>query len=166
MKRGELSPFTCPTCGQTLELPFAANRKRCPRCSYKHGKELAREQDRERKEQYKKDARAREKQAKEAARKAAAAKAAAQAAAHDAEIDAGSKKEIRLLCHRCVYRMYDPNKEKTIGCNYLLWKGHSRDKGNGPGDCRSFVPLTSKTKQERAEHIRRAMALSEADRAH
>ena len=59
----------------------------------------------------------------------------------DAEIDANGKLEIKLLCHKCKYRLLDVSWRVVEGCNYASVTGHLRDRGNGPGDCRSFEPI-------------------------
>jgi hypothetical protein len=83
--------------------------------------------------------------------------------AHDAEIDARSRKQIQLQCRKCKYRLQCGN--YTVGCDFISWKGHSTDKGNGPGDCRSSEPLTKETKAERTARRKRAITISEADKA-
>ena len=87
--------------------------------------------------------------------------------AHDAEIDKRSREQIKLQCRFCKYQLKSGsnNKSECIGCDYISWKGHSTDKGNGPGDCRSFEPLTKKTKAERIARRKRAISISEANKA-
>ena len=75
----------------------------------------------------------------------------------DAEIDARSREYIRLQCRFCKYRLLSLTNGSRIvtGCDYISWEGHSTDKGNGPGDCRSFKPLKAATKEEtRARRLR------------
>lgn len=66
----------------------------------------------------------------------------------DAEIDANAKLEINLLCHKCRYRLLDVSYRIVEGCNYASVTGHLRDRGNGPGDCRSFEPIEHSEKEE------------------
>lgn len=85
----------------------------------------------------------------------------------DAEIDARSRKQIQLQCRKCKYqlRVGCASQMRCIGCDYISWKGHSTDKGNGPGDCRSFEPMEKKTAAERNKRRRKALTISEADHA-
>lgn len=68
----------------------------------------------------------------------------------DAEIDANGKLEINLLCHKCKYRLHDVSYRIVEGCNYASVTGHLRDRGNGPGDCRSFEPIDPLEKKRRS----------------
>lgn len=68
----------------------------------------------------------------------------------DAEIDANGKLEINLLCHKCKYRLLDVSYRIVEGCNYASVTGHLRDRGNGPGDCRSFEPIEPLEKKRRS----------------
>ena len=68
----------------------------------------------------------------------------------DAEIDANGKLEIKLLCHKCKYRLHDVSYRIVEGCNYASVTGHLRDRGNGPGDCRSFEPIDPLEKKGRS----------------
>ena len=68
----------------------------------------------------------------------------------DAEIDANGKLEIKLLCHKCKYRLLDVSYRIVEGCNYASVTGHLRDRGNGPGDCRSFEPIDPLEKKRRS----------------
>lgn len=65
----------------------------------------------------------------------------------DAEIDANGKLEIKLLCHKCRYRLRDVSWRVVEGCNYASVTGRLRDRGNGPGDCRSFEPIEPSEKE-------------------
>lgn len=69
---------------------------------------------------------------------------------HDAEIDARNREYIRQQCRFCKYRLLSLSNGSriVIGCDYISWKGHRSDEGNGPGDCRSFEPLKAKTKAD------------------
>ena len=67
----------------------------------------------------------------------------------DAEIDANGKLEISLLCHKCKYRLLDVTYQIVEGCNYASATGHLRDRGNGPGDCRSFEPIDLSKKKRK-----------------
>lgn len=67
----------------------------------------------------------------------------------DAEIDANGKLEISLLCHKCKYRLLDVTYQIVEGCNYASATGHLRDRGNGPGDCRSFEPIDLSEKKRK-----------------
>lgn len=52
----------------------------------------------------------------------------------DTVLDTKSKEQLKQ-CRNCVYCGF-------IGgnrfCDFISYEGHSTDKGNGPGDCRSF----------------------------
>lgn len=87
--------------------------------------------------------------------------------AHDAEIDARSQKQIKLQCQFCKYQLkqLSNSRLRCIGCDYISWKGHSRDKGNGVGDCRSFEPMNKETKADRTARSKRALSISEANNA-
>ena len=68
----------------------------------------------------------------------------------DAEIDANGKLEREALCYKCRYRLLDVSYRVIEGCNYASVTGHLRDRGNGPGDCRSFEPIEPLEKKRRS----------------
>lgn len=68
----------------------------------------------------------------------------------DAEIDANGKLERETLCYKCRYRLLDVTYRVVEGCNYASVTGHLRDRGNGPGDCRSFEPIDLSEKKKRS----------------
>ena len=68
----------------------------------------------------------------------------------DAEIDANGKLEREALCYKCRYRLLDVSYQVIKGCNYASVTGRLRDRGNGPGDCRSFEPIDSSEKKRRS----------------
>ena len=69
-----------------------------------------------------------------------------------AEIDANGKLKISLLCHKCKYRLLDVTYQIVEGCNYASATGHLRDRGNGPGDCRSFEPIDPSEKKRKGSN--------------
>lgn len=85
-------------------------------------------------------------------------------AENDARIDAENQKQIHLQCRFCKYRMHDTSGRQTLGCDYVSYEGKLRDRGNGVGDCRSFVPRASETKAERIARARMALCRSESNR--
>ena len=83
----------------------------------------------------------------------------------DAEIDARSRKQIKLQCKFCKYRLYDPANDITQGCDHVTKTGKLRDRGTGKvGECASFEPRTKETKAERIARARNSIRRSEANR--
>lgn len=154
------STFICPLCGKEAEQAVTNNRQYCPECRRRRNLENAKRWRQAEKERNGGKLPARSKKIKSGdftdAQKA-----------HDAEIDKRSREQIKLQCRFCKYQLRtgSNNQSACIGCDHISWKGHSTDKGNGPGDCRSFEPLTKQTKAERMARRKRAISISEADRA-
>lgn len=153
--------FICLRCGSENEQSKHNNRKYCPECAVAMRLERSRVSSAERNVAVKESIAIKNLQQKKEVNALADAKKAA-----DAELDARSAKQRKLQCRFCKYRLRcGTNGTITAGCDYVSWEGHSRDKGNGPGDCRSFAPESEETKAERIERRRGAMQKSEANHA-
>lgn len=156
--------FNCLRCGREAEQSVCNNRRYCPECSKIMERERAKiasiRNNREMKESLEIKKQTNRDQKKEETALAEAKKKA------DAELDARSAKQ-RKQCQKCKYQLRHGSDGKMycIGCDYISWKKHSRDKGNGPGDCRSFEPMKKETKAERIARSREAMLAVEANNA-
>lgn len=157
--------FVCPKCGKTLMQERITVRKLCTECAKAKDRERSKiasiRNNREMKESL-----AIKKQKNQEQKKGENALSEAKKKA-DAELDARSAKQ-RKQCQKCKYqlrRQGTAGKMYCIGCDYIAWEGHSRDKGNGPGDCRSFEPLTKESEAERIERRRKALQAIEANNA-
>lgn len=167
MEQGErkvMDTFICTHCGKETENTKGNRRKVCPDCAKERTREYNRNASKIRLLQ-EKESNAIKKAGKQTEKRDQAALEAKKA--HDAEIDARSRKQIQLQCRKCKYQLKVgcANQKRCIGCDYISWKGHSTDKGNGVGDCRSFEPLTKETKAERIARRERAISISEANNA-
>ena len=150
----------CPDCGRVAEYG-KRKRERCPDCQRKRN-------NRQNSESFKKlfkensEFRLAMKQDKKEADEFGRERA-----KRDAEIDARSREYIKKQCRVCKYQLRQgaKNQKRCIGCDYIAWKGHSADKGNGPGDCRSFEPETKETHAERKARRDNAFRVIEANNA-
>ena len=152
--------FYCPDCDRYLELPVAVGRKRCPACSNKHNHDMINKTNRERYAAMTEEEKAaflKYKQEKKAASN--------KPMKTQEELEAEQRYNTqRKQCVKCLYWASDcANVEKF--CHYYLryGVGHRRDKGNGPGDCRSFEHRRKRTKEERLAHGRARLVAAEAD---
>ena len=134
-----IKPFYCPRCDRTLDLPYAKARKLCPECAAKAAKERDRLKQMERRE----ETRFKKQQKRIALERAKAAKRTV------TETDRRIKEQCKQ-CKNCAYRFKDCD---YVFCDYIFWNGHSRDRGNGPGDCRSFVPKGTKLKRTKDSYL-------------
>ena len=155
--------FICPDCGRET-VKTGTSQKYCKTCSKR------RQREQTNKASYLRLAEEKENSAIVKASKQTEKRdqtALKEQMAHDAEIDARSRKQIKLQCQFCKYQLrhHSNCQDRCIGCDYISWKGHSHDKGNGVGDCRSFEPLTEETQEERTARRKRAISISEADKA-
>ena len=125
-----IKPFYCPGCERTLELPYAKARKLCPECAAKAAKERDRLSQLERRE----ETRFRKQQKRIALARAKEEKL------FVTETDKRIREQSKQ-CKNCAYLFKDCD---YVFCDFIYWNGHSRDRGNGPGDCRSFVPKGTK----------------------
>lgn len=156
--------FICPDCGKEIDRGKGNNRQLCPDCKRQRRLERGRIATLMRLAEEKENSAIVKASKQTEKRDQTALK---EQMAHDAEIDARSRKQIKLQCQFCKYQLRQGTscKNRCIGCDYISWKGHSHDKGNGVGDCRSFEPLTKETKAERTARRKRAISISEADKA-
>ena len=139
-------PFLCPRCGRTLLLKFDKRRKLCKECAIQKNKE---------------DTRAWYAAAlKEKAEYKQMAKADAPKPKEDEETR--RYKLQRKQCIGCHYYANDGG-DKSRYCHYCLRTKRLRDKGNGPGDCRSFEPRRKRTKEEKDAHARAQLVQTEAE---
>ena len=152
-------PFDCPRCGRTLMLAEDKKRKFCPECNYKVQRErflaFQKEQSAAEKEEAARRARERERAKRERKRaeleaQFGLAEKRAADAAFNAKIDIQRKQ-----CEKCFY--YAHHDGHTRFCHYCIHTGELRDKGNGPGDCRSFLKRRRMTKSERMAFVRRRL---------
>ena len=158
-----LKIFICPDCGKQT-VKNSTNQKYCPICSKRKQREASNKASYLRLQQ-EKESNAIKRAGKQIEKRNQAALD--EQKAHDAEIDARSRKQIQLQCRKCKYqlRVGCANQMHCIGCDYISWKGHSTDKGNGPGDCRSFEPMEKETAAELRKRRQKALTISEADHA-
>lgn len=153
--------FICPNCGKETQQGERNNRRYCPECVAKRKKEREKENLRTLLKEHVQRKRLFERGKEEPG------KFAKERAERDAEIDARSREYIRKQCRFCKYQLREGsnNVYHCIGCDYIARTGHRSDKGNGPGDCRSFEPMTKETKEERIARSREAMLAVEANNA-
>lgn len=148
----------CPDCGR--ETQYSTRKpERCPDCAKKRRQLINNANDKELFRQHK-AMKAIFRQSKEEPTGFAKERA-----KRDAEIDARSRKQIKKQCQFCQYRWYDFANEITKGCDFVSHTGKLRDRGNGPGDCRSFVPLATETQEERMARRQKALRVVEANNA-
>lgn len=152
--------FICPMCGKEVQQAITGNKQFCSACSRRRNAENTKRWFQEQ----------REKNGGKYPVKPPKPKTVEPTdvqKAHDAEIDARSRKQIQLQCRKCKYQLRAGSNDqmRCIGCDYISWKGHSTDKGNGPGDCRSFEPLVKETAAELRKRRQKALTISEADHA-
>ena len=146
-----IKPFTCPVCNLTFELTYVPNRQRCPDCAREWAKIRTAKLHAEKGEIYKARNKAKEQQKKEATM------------TPQQKMDAEQNAKIALKmkqCRKCEYYCKEYGLEY---CDFISWTGHSTDKGNGPGDCRSFRRKGTITQEERKARRQIALAQSEAD---
>lgn len=152
-----IKPFFCPDCEKTLDLPYVPNRKRCPDCAHAHAKIHDEETRKKNREIYRERKQAkREQAAKEKAKEMTPQQK------RDAELDAKTALQLKQ-CRKCEYCRKEFGLEY---CDFISWHGHSTDKGNSPGDCRSFLKRGTKGREERMARRKMALARSEADHAY
>lgn len=157
------APFTCPKCGETKILPAVGNRKLCPECREVqrklHEKEyhIARREVRKARDAEKA---AQKKQNGEGASKPAPPKK--QPA--ELTLDERIQLQIKLQCRKC-----DWWSKGDGGCDpccvYYIRHGvgYRVDHGNGPGDCRMFLPKGSRLRKTKIDDGQRHLAQTEAD---
>ncbi len=153
--------ITCLRCGLKIKQNIRNSRKYCPECA-----EIMRMK---RGRQYSQERLALEKESnaiKAAAKQTEKSPFLEEHRKADVELDARSAKQ-REQCRKCKYQLQQGsnNKMYCIGCDYISWKKHSRDKGEGPGKCGSFEPLDKAARAERIERRRKALLEVEADNA-
>lgn len=142
MKIGKIGTLTCKRCGLTFELPNAHKRKYCPECA-----KIAK----------------RESKKSKAKAAMAAFPTAIERREMDARMDARNAKYIEVQCQFCAYRLYNGSTNVTYGCDHLIKTGRRADKGNGPGDCRSFKHKDEVSRDSRIAYRKKNLALIEAD---
>ena len=152
--------FICPMCGKETQQAVTGNKQFCTECSRRRNAENTKRWFQEQREknggkyprQFPKPKTVEPTDAQKA---------------HDEEIDKRSREQIKLQCRKCKYQLREGsnNQMRCIGCDYISWKGHSTDKGNGPGDCRSFEPMEKETAAELRKRRQKALTISEADHA-
>ena len=151
MESSKIGSFTCLICGQTFEMPHAHNRKYCPECAKIAKRESMRKTNHEARQQAKANA------------SMAAFPTVNERRKLDAKMDARSAKYIELQCRFCAYRLYNGSTNVTYGCDHLIKTGRRADKGNGPGDCRSFKHKDEVSRNSRIDYRKKNLALLEAD---
>lgn len=140
-------PFLCPRCGRTFLLKFDKRRKLCKECSVQKNRE--------------------DSQARYAAlmKEKAKYKQMEKADAPKPKLDEQAQR-YKLQHKQCVGCHYYSNDggDKSKFCHYCLRTKRLRDKGNGPGDCRSFEPKRKRTQEEKMAHAREHLIETEAER--
>lgn len=119
-----------------MELVFAANRKHCPECAYA----ISVATYKAKYDLYRENARAKEK-AKEKPPKPPKKKL--------SKLDTYIKEQSKQ-CKNCKYHYKDGDYEF---CDYVSWHGQLRDKGEGAGQCRSFLPKETKIKKKKTAYV-------------
>lgn len=154
--------ITCLRCGLKIKQNIRNSRKYCPECAEIMRMKRGRQYSQERLE-LEKESNA----IKAAAKQTEKSPFLEEHRKADAELDARSAKQ-RQQCRKCKYqlRQGSNNQMHCIGCDYISWEGHSRDKGEGPGKCGSFVPLNKAAEAERKARQRKGLAEGEANNAH
>ena len=147
----ETKTFICPDCGLTMQVDKNARRKRCPDCA-----EAAKAKQRQESNQRNRKSMAEKKRAMNTA-------AAKEQRKRDAELDARSAQQIELQCCRCEYAYRAHPAAPAQFCDFVSWRGRLRNRGDGPGDCRDFVPVGTLTREERLARRRDGIAMAETD---
>ena len=133
--------FLCPVCYNLVPLGSKQpNRKMCPQCKIKQAREQLLNENRKRREHYKS-------QRNDCLFPVSRPLTDAQLA--DALFDLAQAEQLK----QCLKCRYSGGKGSNLFCDFIAHKGHSRMKGSGPGDCRSFSPLTSSTKPDRRKPV-------------
>lgn len=149
-----IKPFTCPVCNITFELTYVPNRKKCPDCAREWAKIRTAKHHAEKGEIYKARNKAKEQQKKEATM------------TPQQKMDAEQNARVALMMKQCRKCEYYCNDRGIEYCDYRSWYSHGPTKGDGPGDCRSFLKRGTKTREERIARSRIALARSEADHSY
>lgn len=152
-----IKPFTCPVCGITQDLTYVGNRKKCPDCAREWAKIRTAKTHADKKEIYQERKKAKEQQKKVEKEVTLTPQQ---------KMDAEQNARVALMmkqCRKCEYYCNDRGLEY---CDYRSWYSHGPTKGDGPGDCRSFLKRGTKTQKERTARCRIALARSEADHSY
>ena len=144
---GKLKPFSCPQCGRTIMLSASNKRKICPDCSYENQLQRVRELAKKQRQDRKNEAAMR----KNEPQKPEENPGHLEMQKHDAEIDARNLLQMQKQCRQCDYYARDCGIEY---CDFYSHTGRFTDKGNGPGDCRSFVKRGTMTQTQRMNRKR------------
>ena len=133
--------FLCPVCHDLVPLGSKQpNRKMCPQCKITQAREQLLQEHRKRREQY---------QAQRNDCLLPVSRPLTEAQLADALFDIARKEQLQQ-CQKC---RYSGGKGSNLFCDLIAHKGHSRSKGSGPGDCRSFRALTADTKPDRRKPV-------------
>lgn len=151
-----IKPFTCPVCGVTQNLTYVGNRKKCPDCAREWAKIRTAKLHEEKGEIYNARKKAKEQQKK-------AEKEATMTPQQKLDAEQNARIALKMKqCRKCEYYCKEYGLEY---CDFISWHGHSTEKGNGPGDCRSFRRKGTITPEERMARRQIALSTSEADHA-
>ena len=133
--------FLCPVCHDEVPLGFnQPNRKMCPQCKVKQAREQLLEENRKRRDHYK---------AQRNDCLVPVSRPLTDTQLADALFDAAQKEQLKQ-CQKCKFA---GGKGSNLFCDFIAHKGHSRNKGSGAGDCRSFGSLTPGTKTDRRKSV-------------
>ncbi len=133
--------FTCPACNKTVSLgSLQPNRKVCPACKVKIEQQRLLDEHQKHRETYKKQ---RDDLLVPAERPLT------ETQLTDALFDVRIKEGLNQ-CKKC---RYSSGKGSTLTCDYIAYTGHSRSRGSGPGDCRSFEPISGGKKIDRRKPV-------------
>ena len=159
-KKVKTELFYCPDCDRYLELPVAVGRKRCPACSNKHNHEKIKKNSRERYASMTEEEKAAFLKAKQE-KKADVSQPTKTPEELEEELRYNTQ---RKQCVKCRHWTNDGANQERF-CHYYLryGVGHRRDKGNGPGDCRSFDPRRKRTYAEQRAYAKAQLLKAEAD---
>lgn len=145
-----MGEYTCPECGKTQILVVSKKRQRCPDCARARNKKAA-------SARFAKEIKDSRKIMREGLKPAAPKKS------ELSEEEKAYRKQLKQ-CKGCHWwRSNDGG--STHCCHYYLRHGvgYRRDKGNGPGDCRSFEPKKKLSRKQMIEEAKKILEQIEAD---
>lgn len=122
--------FFCPGCGEIIPLGSAQpNRKLCPQCTVRKAQAELLAEDKKCRERYK---------AQRADYLTPVSRPLTMTQLSDALFDVKRTEQLK----QCVKCAYVGGKGSGMFCDFIAHTGYTRDKGSGPGDCRSFSPVS------------------------
>ena len=135
--------YVCPVCKDTVLLGnIQINRKMCPSCRIKQEQNRILEEHRRISAIYKA-------QRNRFFINTPVRRPLTETQLADALLDAKSKIQLEQ-CKKCRFSC---GKGINLFCDYITEKKRSRNKGSGPGDCRSFIPRDPNIKIDRRKPL-------------